>query len=428
MDSKNTRIAILGLGCVGLPVAVAFGRLAPGTIAFDVDNQRIVEIERGIDRYGELSEEQIRQADLRLTVDTTILRNANVFIVCVPTPLRDDKTPNLAPLVHASEIVARALTKGALVIYESTVYPGATDEVCAQILARDSGLTRGTDFKVGYAPERINPGDKAHTFERICKVVAGEDEDALDRVAELYSKVVKAGVHRAPSIEVAEIAKLLENVQRDLNIALINEIAIICDRMGIRTRDVLDAATTKWNFLNFSPGLVGGHCISIAPYYLAAKSLQLGYQPGIVLSGRRVNDSMSIVVAQKIVQLLSQCPRPLNQMRVGVLGLTFKENVADIRDSRVPDVLYELKQFGMRALVHDPIANSSRVREEYGFVLDDIGTFVDLDAVVLAVPHQQYLNEIDKVYAMLRKDGLLADIKSALTPESVPTSLRYWSL
>jgi UDP-N-acetyl-D-galactosamine dehydrogenase len=320
------------------------------------------------------------------------------------------------------------MKKGALVIYESTVYPGVTEEYCGPILAKVSGFKQGKDFKLGYSPERINPGDKVHTFETIKKVTAAEDAKTAQRVGDLYETVVRAGIHRAPSIKVAEAAKALENTQRDLNIALMNEMAIICDRLDIATRDVLDAAATKWNFLKFSPGLVGGHCIGVDPYYLTAKALELGYNPQVILAGRRINDSMGNIIARRLVRFLASGSRPIHKSRIGILGLTFKENVPDIRNSRVPDVLNELKTFGVNAVVHDPLADPHEVSREYGMPISPLKAFKNLDALILAVPHKSYLDKPAALPAMLRKGGILVDIKSAVDRKIIPGNLGYWSL
>jgi UDP-N-acetyl-D-glucosamine/UDP-N-acetyl-D-galactosamine dehydrogenase len=306
--------------------------------------------------------------------------------------------------------------------------PGVTEEYCGPIPAQVSGLKQGKDFKLGYSPERINPGDKEHSFERILKVTAGEDAKTGDRVAALYGAVVTAGIHKAPSIKVAEAAKALENTQRDLNIALMNEMAIICDAMKIPTRDVLDAAGTKWNFLKFSPGLVGGHCIGVDPYYLTAKALELGYNPQVILAGRRINDSMGNIIARRVVRFMAAGERPIHKAKVGILGLTFKENVPDIRNSRVPDVLNELKTFGIMPIVHDPLADAGEVKREYGLAISPFSDFKNLDALILAVPHAEYLHKTAQMPAMLRKGGILADVKSVIDRKLIPGDLRYWSL
>jgi UDP-N-acetyl-D-galactosamine dehydrogenase len=365
---------------------------------------------------------------LKFSTDEAGLKDADIFIVCVPTPIYEDRRPNLKPLESASETVGRALKPGAVVCYESTVYPGLTEEYCGPILARVSGLTQGKDFKLGYSPERINPGDKEHTFEKIMKVVSGEDEATLRTLGDVYGAVVTAGVHLAPSIKVAEAAKVLENTQRDLNIALMNELAVICDLMNIRTKDVLAAAGTKWNFLNFTPGLVGGHCIGVDPYYLTSKAQEMGYQPEVILAGRRINDSMGPYVARRLLRMLGDLPRPLRDARVAILGLTFKEDVPDLRNSRVPDIARELSQFGITPVVCDPHADAKEALHEYSMTLIDSAQLRNLDALVLAVPHREYLADEKKLFAMLKPDGVLIDVRSALTPAKVPAGLQYWSL
>jgi UDP-N-acetyl-D-galactosamine dehydrogenase len=422
------KIAVIGLGYVGLPVAVAFAEKFPGTVGFDIDSRRVAALAKGEDWTGEVGGRRLKAADLFVTSRQSDLKACDIFIVCVPTPIHKDRRPNLDPLSAASETVGKAMRKGALVIYESTVYPGVTEEFCGPILAKASGLRQRRDFKLGYSPERINPGDREHSFERILKVTAGEDAATAERVAKLYGAVVTAGVHRAPSIKVAEAAKALENTQRDLNIALMNEMAIICDRMNIRTRDVLDAAGTKWNFLKFSPGLVGGHCIGVDPYYLTSKAQELGYNPQVILAGRRINDSMGNIVARRLVRFLAGGDRPIKNAPVGVLGLTFKENVPDIRNSRVPDVVSELRSFGIEPVVHDPLADPAEVAHEYGFRIAPLARFKKLDAVILAVAHKAYLEKPEKLFGMLREDGILIDLKSVIDPASVPGNLRYWSL
>jgi UDP-N-acetyl-D-galactosamine dehydrogenase len=422
------KIAVMGLGYVGLPVAVAFAEHFPGTIGFDIDTRRIAALSGGEDWTGEIGGNRLKASGLVVTSELSRLKNCDTFIVCVPTPIHKDRRPNLEPLRSASESVGQMMRKGALVIYESTVYPGVTEEYCGPILARVSGLKQGRDFKLGYSPERINPGDKEHSFERILKVTSGEDADTAEAVAELYSTVVTAGIHRASSIKVAEAAKALENTQRDLNIALMNEMAIICDAMKIPTRDVIEAAATKWNFLKFTPGLVGGHCIGVDPYYLTSKAQELGYNPQVILAGRRINDSMGNIIARRVVRFLAAGSRPIHESRVGVLGLTFKENVPDIRNSRVPDILTELKTFGIKPVAHDPLAAASDVSHEYGLEMSKLPQFKELDALILAVPHRQYLEKPAKLNSMLRDGGIFVDIKSAIDPKTIQGNLRYWSL
>src|ERR1700722_18971572 len=369
------KIAVIGLGYVGLPVAVAFAEKFPGTIGFDIDTKRVASLCGGEDWTGEVGSTRLKACGLTITNEIAKMKGCDTFIVCVPTPIHKDRRPNLGALRGARESVGQVMGRGAMVIYESTVYPGVTEEYCGPILARVSGLKQSKEFKLGYSPERINPGDKEHSFERILKVVAGEDTKTTKDVAELYGSVVTAGLHVAPSIKVAEAAKALENTQRDLNIALMNEMAIICDAMKIRTKDVLDAAGTKWNFLKFSPGLVGGHCIGVDPYYLTSKAQELGYNPQVILAGRRINDSMGNIIARRVVRFLSSGSRPIHQAKIGVLGLTFKENVPDIRNSRVPDILAELKTFGIKPLAHDPLAPAKDVTHEYGLQMDRLSQF-----------------------------------------------------
>ena len=422
------KIAIIGLGYVGLPVAAAFAEKFPNTIGFDIDSRRVAALRGGEDWTGEVGNKRLKASGLTVTNELARLKGCDTFIVCVPTPIHKDRRPNLEPLRAASQSVGQVMKKGALVIYESTVYPGVTEEYCGPILAQTSGLKQGKDFKLGYSPERINPGDKEHSFERIVKVTAGEDAATAEKVAKLYGTVVTAGIHKAPSIKVAEAAKALENTQRDLNIALMNEMAIICDAMKIPTRDVLEAAGTKWNFLKFSPGLVGGHCIGVDPYYLTAKALELGYNPQVILAGRRINDSMGNIIARRVVRFMAAGERPIHKARVGILGLTFKENIPDIRNSRVPDVLAELKTFGITPIVHDPLADPREVKREYGLQISPVSDFKKLDALILAVPHAEYLKNSAKMPAMLRKGGILADVKSVIDRKLIPGNVRYWSL
>ncbi len=424
-------IAILGLGYVGLPVALAFARKFPGTVGFDVDDLKVKELARGFDRNGEVAEEILKATTLAVSSNVADLATCTFYVVAVPTPVDENNVPDLRPVVRASETVGKVLKKGDVVVYESTVYPGVTEDVCGPVLARVSGLTQGQDFKLGYSPERINPGDKEHTLERITKVVSGEDDATLERVASAYGAIVDAGIHRAPSIKVAEAAKVIENTQRDINIALMNELSLIFDRMGIRTADVLAAAGTKWNFLKFRPGLVGGHCIGVDPYYLTSKAQQLGYQPEVILAGRRVNDNMGRHIAQRLVKLLVHADVAVRGARVGVLGLTFKENVSDIRNSKVPDIIRELSEFGIKALVHDPIANPKDTHHEYGIELSTWSELTKLDALVVAVAHDDYVAMADSIFAPLRDGGIVVDVKSIFTPASVAGTgrgLSYWSL
>lgn len=424
---SGEKIAVIGLGYVGLPVALAFARRFPGTVGFDVNERRVAALREGRDVTGEVSAADLSSAGLIATTDPASLEDRTFFIVAVPTPIDDSKRPDLGPVRRATETVGRALKKGAVVVYESTVYPGVTEEVCGPILERVSGLRRGVDFKLGYSPERINPGDKEHTLERIIKVVSGEDPPTLERVAQAYSAIIKAGVHRAPSIRVAEAAKVIENTQRDLNIALMNELSMIFDRMGIRTQDVLEAAATKWNFLRFSPGLVGGHCIGVDPYYLTAKAEELGYLPQVILAGRRINDGMGAFVAQKLVKLLVQAGRAVPGARVGVCGLTFKEDVPDLRNSRVPDIVRELADFGIRPLVHDPHADPAEALAEYGVELRPLEELTSLDAMVLAVPHRAYREMGASLWGRVGEGGVVIDVKGTFDPAIVQGRL-LWAL
>jgi UDP-N-acetyl-D-galactosamine dehydrogenase len=423
----NEKIAVIGLGYVGLPVALAFARKVPGTIGFDIDARRVADLARGHDWTGETSAEELK-APIKLTADVADLKGVTMFIVCVPTPIDHERRPDFRPLISASRTVGRSLSKGAVVVYESTVYPGATEDICGPVLEEVSGLKCGTDFKLAYSPERINPGDREHTLERITKVVSGQDEEALERVAAAYGAIIEAGVHRAPTIKAAEAAKVIENTQRDLNIALMNELSLIFEKMGIRTKDVLEAAGTKWNFLKFSPGLVGGHCIGVDPYYLTAKAEAMGYRPEVILAGRRINDNMGAFIAGKLMRMSAGCDVAPSRMRVGILGLAFKEDVRDLRNSRVPDIVAELKSFGVAAKVCDPLADAEQAHEEYGITLTPVSEFKDLDALVLAVPHREVMGDPSALFAMVKKGGALIDVKSALNPADVPAHLSFWSL
>jgi len=376
-----------------------------------------------------VSAEELAASGLEITDDPAALGECPVIIVTVPTPVDDGHRPDFGALEAACDTVGRVIRPGTIVVFESTVYPGATEEICAPVIERVSGLTSGVDFKLGYSPERINPGDKEHPFEKIVKVVSGQDDATLDMLADLYGSVVTVGIHRASSIKVAEAAKVIENTQRDINIALMNEISRICDLVGISTREVLAAAGTKWNFLRFYPGLVGGHCIGVDPYYLTAKAEQLGYHPQVILAGRRINDGMGGYVAQRTVKLLGASGHPLNGARVGILGLTFKENVPDIRNSKVDDIVRELREFGIAPLVHDPLAAPEAAMHEFGITLSPIEDFCDLDAVIYAVGHKAYADLGQAaIAAMVVPGGAIVDVKSSLVPATLPEGLRYWSL
>lgn len=425
----NRKISVVGLGYVGLPVAVAFGKQMR-TIGFDISPARVAELEQGRDSTNEVAPEDLVASNIHFTFDPRALKAADFHIVAVPTPVDAAKVPDLTPMLRASETVGKILKPGDIVVYESTVYPGATEEDCVPILERESGLVCGKDFFVGYSPERINPGDKEHTFTRITKVVAGQTPEILEIVAAVYESVVTAGVHRAATIRVAEAAKVIENTQRDLNIALMNELALIFNRMGIDTRDVLAAAGTKWNFLKFDPGLVGGHCISVDPYYLTHKAAILGYSPQVILAGRSINDNMGRFVAQQVVRQMIQDEVMVKGTVVTVLGFTFKEDVPDLRNTRVIDIVHELEDFGVRVQVADPWANPEEAHEEYGITLTPEDQLEPACAVILAVPHQAYLARGWSLFeGLLTEDhGVVADVKARLPREGVPEGVRLWRL
>ncbi|NTF89113.1 nucleotide sugar dehydrogenase [Agrobacterium rhizogenes] len=415
----SEKIAVIGLGYVGLPVAIALAGKFPDVVGFDIKASRVAALKAGEDDTREISPEHLKESGLRISSDIEDLRDRDIFIVAVPTPIDRNRQPDLRPMISASRTVGKALKKGGIVVYESTVYPGVTEDVCGPVLAEVSGLRQGEDFHLGYSPERINPGDKEHTFERIVKVVAGDSKETLERIAAVYGTVVEAGIHKAPSIKVAEAAKVIENTQRDLNIALMNELSIIFEKMDIRTADVLKAARTKWNFLPFTPGLVGGHCIGVDPYYLTAKAEELGYHPEVILSGRRINDGMGAFIAQKLIKMLVTAQKPINGARIGIFGLTFKENVPDLRNSRVPDIIRELHQFGIKPQVHDPMASHEEAEEEYGVRLAALDDFGKLDAIVLAVPHKSYLADgAVEILNLLGENGVVVDVKAVLEPDN----------
>jgi len=423
-------VCVVGLGYVGLPVAVEFGKQRP-TVGFDLATKKVERLKQFNDATGEVSEEELREARmLSVTDDAAEIRKADYIIVAVPTPVNEARQPDFSPLESASELVGRNLKKGAIVVYESTVYPGATEEICVPILEKHSGMRWKQDFHVGYSPERINPGDKEHTFTKILKVVSGDDAGTLDKVADLYSSVVKAGVYKASSIKVAEAAKVIENTQRDLNIAFVNELSIIFDRLGIDTHEVLKAAGTKWNFLKFQPGLVGGHCIGVDPYYLTHKAELSGYHPEVILAGRRINDGMGPHVARKCIQEMIHAGRNILGARVNVLGLTFKEDCRDIRNSKVIDVVRELRQFGVEVFVHDPQADPDETMHEYGIRLCAWDDLPAADALILAVAHKSFL-EIPAA-EMLKKivrQGCLVQVKPALDPAAFRREgVRVWRL
>lgn len=425
--AHTRKIAVVGLGYVGLPVAVGFAQAGASVIGFDIDAGRIAEIAAGNDRTREVASEDLRTATARWTAKPDDLRAADFFIVTVPTPIDGDFRPDLGMLLKASELVGRALKCGDIVVYESTVYPGATEEECLPALERASGLTGGRDFTVGYSPERINPGDRQHRFETIAKVVSGQDARTLDIIAEVYGSAVKAKIHKAPSIKVAEAAKVIENTQRDLNIAFMNELSELFHVLGIDTGDVLAAAGTKWNFLPFTPGLVGGHCIGVDPYYLTHRAEKAGFDPKIILAGRRVNDAMGKKVARECLRLLERGKR--RPERVTVLGLTFKENVPDIRNSKVVDIVRELSASGIMVQVTDPVADPAHARREYGIELVARENLQPADAVVLAVAHDAYKAGWPLILPLLYSgEGVVVDVKARLDRDNVPAGVTLWRM
>ncbi|MDE2585049.1 MAG: nucleotide sugar dehydrogenase [Betaproteobacteria bacterium] len=428
--SADTVVGVVGLGYVGLPLAVEFGKRFR-TIGFDLSPAKVAAYQEGYDPTGEVSREELVAAKLlQPSCDPQALAAADFIVVAVPTPVDDAHQPDFSPLVGASETVGRYMKKGAVVVYESTVYPGATEEICIPVLEKNSGLKWLADFHVGYSPERINPGDREHTLTRIIKVVSGDTLATLDAVAALYGAVVAAGVHRASSIKVAEAAKVIENTQRDLNIALMNELALIFDRLDIDTSEVLEAAGTKWNFLKFKPGLVGGHCIGVDPYYLTHKAEMLGYHPQVILAGRRINDGMGKFIAEKTVKLMIRAGHNIKGAKVNVLGLTFKENCPDLRNSRVPDIIRELQSYGIEVIVHDPLADAKEAAHEYGLTLTAWESLPQGAAVVMAVAHQEYQNRsaadlLDK----LAPGGVITDVKAVLDSQPfVAEGATIWRL
>ncbi len=424
----NRKIAVIGLGYVGLPVAVAFARAGTRVIGFDIDPVRVRELRSGVDRTNEIESEHLSLPSLMVESDPAKLLDADFFIVTVPTPIDAARRPDLTALLSASATVGKALRPGGIVVYESTVYPGAIEDDCVPVLQKASGLAAGRDFTVGYSPERINPGDKVHRFETITKVVSAQDERTLDIVAEVYGSVVSAGIHRAPSIKVAEAAKVIENAQRDLNIAFMNELSAIFDRLGIDTADVIAAASTKWNFLPFYPGLVGGHCIGVDPYYLTHRAEKAGYNPEVILAGRRINDAVGGRIAGECMRRLLRAGR--SNPTVTVLGLTFKENVPDIRNSKAVDIIRELSSAGVAMQVHDPLVSAADAEHEYGIALSPFEALRPADAVILAVAHSHYIDEGWPLITRLLKGGkgFVLDVKSKLDRGIKPNDVELWRL
>jgi UDP-N-acetyl-D-galactosamine dehydrogenase len=421
--NREEKISLVGLGYVGMPIAVAFAKKVD-VLGFDINADKIEQYKQGFDPTNEVGDQAIQETTVDFTADASRLKEAKFHIVAVPTPITESNTPNLKPLEGASKTVGQNLTKGSIVVYESTVYPGVTEEICIPILEKESGLTCGVDFEVGFSPERINPGDKVNTLETIVKVVSGSSEESLDVIAKVYELVVDAGVHRAESIMVAEAAKVIENSQRDVNIAFMNELSIIFNMMGIDTQAVLEAAGTKWNFLPFSPGLVGGHCIGVDPYYLTYKAEQMGYQSQVILSGRRINDGMGKYVAENTIKQLIKADHNIHDAKVGILGLSFKENVPDTRNSRVVDIIHELEEYGVTPLVYDPVADQNEAKEEYGLELNSFEETQDLDAIILAVQHDEFKDLTKEDFEAMYKPGsngnkVMMGIKSGTKPRAL---------
>ena len=418
---RREKISVVGLGYVGLPLAVAFARVAD-VVGYDINRHKVEQYHLGIDATKEVGDLAVQETKAFLTWEERYLQDCKFHIVAVPTPLKDDKTPDLSPVIGASKTVGRNLTKGSIVVYESTVYPGVTEEICVPILEQESGLTCGVDFKVGYSPERINPGDKVNRLETIVKVVSGMDEESLDVIAKVYELVVEAGVYRAESIKVAEAAKVIENAQRDINIAFMNELSIIFNKLGIDTKAVLEAAKTKWNFLNFTPGLVGGHCIGVDPYYLTYKAEQIGYNSQIILAGRKINDDMGKYVAENVVKNMIKADKPVKGATVAVFGITFKENCPDVRNTKVVDVIDELKEYGVNVKVVDPVADEEDLLHTYGITLNQPEEIKEVDAVIFAVPHEEFKNidlaDVKKLYNSTR-NGVYADEAAATLEEKL---------
>lgn len=430
--NKEEKLSLVGLGYVGMPIAVAFSRKI-NVVGFDLNQKKIELYQNGVDPTKEVGDEAIKACAVDFTCDETKLKEAKFHIVAVPTPVNPDHTPDLTPVEGASRVLGRNLTKGSVVVFESTVYPGVTEEICVPILEKESGLKCGTDFKIGYSPERINPGDKVHRLETITKIVSGMDEETLETIAKVYELVVDAGVYRAQSIKVAEAAKVIENSQRDINIAFMNELSIIFNKMGIDTKSVLAAAGTKWNFLKFFPGLVGGHCIGVDPYYLTYKAEQLGYHSQIILSGRRINDDMGKYVAESLIKNLIKADIPVKNARVAILGFTFKENCPDTRNTKVIDIVNELREYGIEPMITDPVADRAEAEREYGVKLVSREEIQDMDAVILAVSHREFesltMEAMDGLFAGTHQKKVLSDIKGMLDREAYESAgYLYWRL
>jgi len=431
--NRREKIAVIGLGYVGMPLAVAFAKKAD-VIGFDLNKRKMAEYKSGIDPTNEVGDEAIRQTTVDFTTDESSLRNAKFHIIAVPTPINSDKTPNLIPVEAASRIVGHNLTKGSIVVYESTVYPGVTEEICIPILEQESGLKCGADFKVGYSPERINPGDKVHRLENIKKIVSGIDQDCLEEIANVYNLIIEAGLFRASSIKIAEAAKVVENSQRDINIAFMNELAMVFDRMDIDTNEVVEAMNTKWNALRFYPGLVGGHCIGIDPYYFVYEAEKLGYHSQIILAGRKINDSMGAYVADAVIKKLVLADKVVKQAKVAILGITFKENCPDTRNSKVVDIVKRLNEYGIEPIVVDPLADKEAARKEYGISLSELSAVNKVDCIVFAVAHTAFQNmtweQIDGLFGNFEQNQkVIIDVKSILDKtQLIKKGYSFWRL
>ena len=430
---KEEKLSLIGLGYVGLPIAVAFAKKV-AVIGFDVNKQKIDLYKSGVDPTLEVGDEAVKQATVEFTCDESKLKEAKFHIVAVPTPINCDKTPDLKPVEAASKTLGRNLVKGSYVVYESTVYPGVTEDICVPILEKESGLKCGVDFKIGFSPERINPGDKEHRLENIIKIVSGMDEESLDTIAKVYELVVEVGVHRAETIKVAEAAKIIENSQRDVNIAFMNELSIIFNKMGIDTKSVLRAAGTKWNFLNFYPGLVGGHCIGVDPYYLTYKAEQIGYRSQIILAGRRINDDMGKFVAENVAKKLIKADHSVKSAKIAILGFTFKENCPDTRNTRVIDIVTELKEYGITPVIADPIADKEEAKHEYGMEFLNVDDIKEMDVVIIAVAHEEFKHyTLEKISGFFKNmdnnKKIIVDIKGMYDRKEIEEQgFRYWRL
>lgn len=431
--NRQEKISIIGLGYVGLPIAIAFSKKVD-VIGFDLNENKINLYKQGVDPTNEVGNEAIRKSTVEFTVDENMLRKAKLHIIAVPTPVNQDKTPDLSPVINASDILGRNLTKGSIVVYESTVYPGVTEDICTPILEKKSGLMCGSDFKVGYSPERINPGDKEHRLENIKKIVSGMDAEALEEIAKVYELVIEAGVHRASSIKVAEAAKVVENSQRDINIAFMNELAMVFDRMGIDTGEVIASMNTKWNSLRFYPGLVGGHCIGVDPYYFIYKAENLGYHSQIILSGRKINDGMGDFIADVIIKKLILANKVVKQSNVVILGITFKENCPDIRNSKVEDIIKRLNEYGVDPIIVDPHANIIETKKEYDIDLIELNSVKNADCIVLAVAHDEFrrltINQIEDMFGKKPvNEKIIIDVKSVLNKTDIEKQgYSFWRL